>query len=132
LVMSRPPAETNRRDCLRSACKLHGCTPVFAHAAALRQTILLTGTALVAEGMPVLDERARRGGLPKPLRVSNSTRHSSLKARNGSIESLSNKVRNSKGVLLGEKYVSIIVRMTASAFWSTGGLDRTRIRLIKA
>ena len=54
---------------------------VFAHAAAL----LPTGTALVAEGVSVLfpDERARWRASAKPLGVSNSARHSSLKPRNG-------------------------------------------------
>jgi hypothetical protein len=59
------------------------------------------------------------------LRVRNSARHSSLKARSGSIAPLFISFRNSGNVLFGAKYVSTIILTTTTAFSTTAELERT-------
>jgi hypothetical protein len=66
------------------------------------------------------------------LRARISVRHSSLKIRSGSIPRLFTSFRTSGNVSFGAKYVSTIIRTTASAASTTAELDRTRIWLINA
>jgi hypothetical protein len=62
----------------------------------------------------------------RAFRACNSARHISLKARSGSIASLSISSRNSGNVLFGAKYVLTIARTTASAFSTTQTDERAQ------